>query len=202
MAIRYIEICAGTSDPRYPQHRSNALAAGIFVDSNDAYQLKYDSNGTDTTLQVRNPGLAASVTAATFTPTPGVNGDRITGIDRAAGTTITLPAATGSGAKYQFAIKTTLTSGSLVLQVANANDYFRGFAYTTQDAGGAGISWGTANTGTVSTESDTLTWNRTTTGIATQGDYIEVIDAFANVWLIETEQNSNGTEATPFSAAV
>src|SRR5579859_2069912 len=50
MAIRYLEIVKGTSDPRYPIDRGNALAAGVYVDSNDGFKLKYIKNGTVVTL--------------------------------------------------------------------------------------------------------------------------------------------------------
>jgi hypothetical protein len=46
MAIKYVEIVAGTSDARYPIDRTSQLAAGIYVDSNDGYNLKYNQNGT------------------------------------------------------------------------------------------------------------------------------------------------------------
>src|ERR1700680_3566004 len=46
MAIKYVEVVAGSSDARYPVDRTSQLAAGIYVDSNDGYLLKYNQNGT------------------------------------------------------------------------------------------------------------------------------------------------------------
>lgn len=51
MAIKYVEVVAGTSDAHYPADRTNALAAGIYVDSNDGYKLKYLANGVVAPLQ-------------------------------------------------------------------------------------------------------------------------------------------------------
>ena len=51
MAIKYVEVVNGTSDAKYPADRTNANAAGIYVDSGDSYQLKYNANGTVLTLQ-------------------------------------------------------------------------------------------------------------------------------------------------------
>lgn len=120
-------------------------------------------------------------------------------INAAAGATVTLPPATGSGAVFMVWIGTTLTSGTFALKVANSSDYMRGAAYTVGAAAGSFL---TANSGTVATESDTITFNRSTTGLGTIGDYVEAIDIAANVWSVECEYASSGTAATPFSASV
>lgn len=117
-----------------------------------------------------------------------------------AGCAVTLPAATGSGARFNLFIGASLTSGSFSLAVANAQDFMRGGAYTFVTS--TAFTFGTTNTGTVATESDTMTFNRTTTGLGTIGDFIEVIDIAANVWSVEADYASSGTAATPFSAAV
>lgn len=143
-----------------------------------------------------NVGLAA----ATLTLTQTAHDGQYIVVTVLSGSTITLPAATGSGATYKVIVGATLTSGSLVVKVASSSDYMRGFAYTVN--GGVAATWATANTGTVSTESDTVTFNRTTTGLGTIGDYLEFVDFKANVWAVETEANASGTTATPFSASV
>lgn len=120
-------------------------------------------------------------------------------VNAAGGATITLPPATGSGAVFNIFVGTTLTGGTLVVQVANSTDYLRGGAYTL---GAAAATFLTANTGTVATESDTVTFNRSTTGLGTQGDFVECIDLTAHVWGVECDYASSGTAATPFSASV
>lgn len=210
MATRYIEIVNGTSDARYPQHRDGALAAGIFVDSSASSQLKFDQGGTDQTVvdlstsqilaKKQVQGIAPlSITTATLALTVAAHDGIIIRLDRAAGVAVTLPAATGSGACFRIFVGTTLTGTSITFAVASASDYMRGQAWTI---GAANAGFLTANTGTVSTESDTITWNKGTTGLGTQGDYVEFVDIAANVWAVEVDYASSGTAATPFSAAV
>lgn len=201
MAVRYVEIVNGTSDPRYPAHRDGALAASLFVDSSNGYQLTYSANGVDTVVSPRISALVIA-SAATLAVTPALHAGRVVGLSRISGVTVTLPAATGSGAIYCFAVVLALTSLSHVIKVANAQDYMRGASYTATDNGsGAGFTWPTANTGTVATESDTFTMNGTTQG-GIVGNYVEVQDIAANVWSIEALMDSTGTEATPFSVGV
>lgn len=144
------------------------------------------------------------VTAATLTLAAATHaGPRAVKFTSLTGCTVTLPAATGSGVRFRLYIGVAPTSGSFVVQVANANDYMRGFAFVkADDSASASISWATANTGTVATESDTMTWNRTTTGTAVVGDYVEFEDFAANIWAVATENSASGTEATPFTVAV
>lgn len=193
--------------------RSSALDAGVSQKFN-ANSVRVDSGsnllkfGTgssgvvEKTVQTLD-GIAPVSLTGSASLTAAAHAGQLLVLNAAAGATLTLPAATGSGAIYRIFVGTALTSGSLVLQVASASDYFRGFAYVkTDDTAVSANTYATANTGTLATESDTLTWNRTTTGTAVIGDFIEVIDLATGVWAIETENNASGSEATPFSAAV
>ena len=116
-------------------------------------------------------------------------------INAAAGLTITLPAATGSGREYELVIGTTVTSNNVVIQVANASDTMTGKAEIAQDAADTEVSFETAST------SDTITLNGSTKG-GIKGDRILLRDVQANLWYVEAELSGTGTEATPFSAAV
>lgn len=155
-----------------------------------------------TGMQLIGPLINSIPIIVTAAPTLSnqVQDNKLIVCQNAAGMTITLPPATGSGARYQFIIGTTLTSSSFIVKVANSNDYMRGWQFTV--SAGAASTFATANTGTVATETDTITWNRTTTGLGTIGDYIELIDQQANVWALEIDNNSSGTAATPFSSTV
>ena len=62
MAIKYVEIVAGTADARYPIDRTSQLAAGIYVDSNDGYKLKYIANGVVTQV-LDNAGVQQGITS-------------------------------------------------------------------------------------------------------------------------------------------
>ncbi len=127
---------------------------------------------------------------------------RLTTLNLLTGAAFTLPAATGSGDVYRLTPSVTITSGTLTVKVANAQDYMRGFALLANDTDGSASNFETANTGTVATESDTMTMNRTTTGIGTIGDMVECEDIAANIWFITVRAQANGTEATPFTVTV
>lgn len=116
-------------------------------------------------------------------------------VSAAAGLTLTLPAASGSGLKFGIMIATTVTSNNVIIQVANASDVMQGLVISAADAGDTLNGWETAST------SDTVTLNGTTKG-GVRGDYYEFVDAAANLWLVQGRSSSTGTEATPFSAAV
>ena len=65
------------------------------------------------------------------------------------------------------------------------------------------MGFATANSGTVATESDTITLfvaSNTTGGI--KGAVIELEDVASAVWQVSYVSDAGGTEATPFSAAV
>jgi hypothetical protein len=134
--------------------------------------------------------LAASVTSATLAVTDAYNGLTVP-LNRAAGMTVTLPAATGSQAVYRFLVGTTFTSSGII-QVANATDVMNG---------SASVSGTTAALFGTLPASDTVTMNGTTTG-GLAGSYIEVKDAAAGYWLVSAALVGSGTPATPFSAAV
>lgn len=143
-------------------------------------------------------GIApVSVTAATLTMTQALHDGVYVVANLATGIAFTLPNATGSGMTLRIIVGTTLTSGTLSVVVARTADYMRGFAFTL--SGATASTFATANTGTAATESDTITFNRTTTGLGTQGDFIELVDFAANVWAVEATYASSGTAATPFS---
>lgn len=115
-------------------------------------------------------------------------------LDAAAGLTVTLPAAVGSGKKFKFIVKTTVTSNNDVIQVTG-DDTMTGMILTLQDAADTVVGWETAAT------SDTITLNGTTTG-GIKGDVIELEDVATDLWHVTGMTSATGTEATPFSAAV
>lgn len=204
MSTRFIRKESGTT-----KLLDRSTDAGVQYDTADGF-LKYSDAGT-----VRNIVETAKAQILAGKQIQGIAPLSITGssqiltvaahdgipliVNRAAGCAITLPAATGSGACFRIWIGTTLTSGSFSVAVASGTDFMRGAAYTV---GAAQATFLTANSGTVATESDTVTFNRTTTGLGTIGDYLEFFDIAAAVWSVELEYASSGTAATPFSAAV
>lgn len=116
-------------------------------------------------------------------------------INAAAGLTLTLPAASGSGDVYRFYIGTTVTSNDVIIRVANGSDTMSGLAISAADGGDTANAWETAST------SDTITLNGTTKG-GVLGDMITLEDVAANKWSVQIISSSTSTEASPFSAAV
>lgn len=132
------------------------------------------------------------------------DGGKTLKLDALAGSVATLPPATGSGVRFRFLVSVLATSVSHKVQVANAADFMVGIiAGTRVDSGNAVLAFAAANSGTVATNSDTITLNRTTTGSVTVGEWIDVEDAAPNTWAVRGYLSATGAAfATPFSAAV
>ena len=120
-------------------------------------------------------------------------------LDTAAGSVVTLPNATGSGAKFNFKVSTTATTNSHIVKVGRAADKMTGFINVHDQDGTTAAMYkgdGSADNG--------VTLNRTTTG-GVIGDYLEVVDIKANLWhvsgVITCVAGSNAT-VDPFSAVV
>lgn len=183
---------------------ATAGSAPLRVDdtTNDIRVNVSGSGTTEKTLSYAEGRAPVDVTSATLAVTLAAHAGRFILLDRAGGITATLPAAIGSGATYNFIVQTTFTSNG-VIQVANASDYMYGLAWLQADGGATVVGFATANTGTPSTESDTITMtgsDKSTGGI--KGGFIRCVDVQTNVWFVEVFSDAAGTEATPFSAAV
>jgi len=134
-------------------------------------------------------GVVRTITAATATLTDFEAGGLVV-VNRAAGCTITLPDATGSGYRY---LVTTIAdqTGDLVIQAPDASNVMQGVAMTDM----TGVVFATADT------TDTITLNGTTSG-GLKGARVELIDVAADTWHVFVVSEASGTEITPFSAAV
>lgn len=117
-------------------------------------------------------------------------------LDTLAGSVVTLPAATGSGAVYRFVVSVVATSNSHVIQVVGTDIMSGAVWLCDTDTAGTTTAFATA------ADSDTITLNRTTTGSVKIGEYIELIDAVSGVWCVRAFLTNSGSGATPFSAAV
>lgn len=136
-----------------------------------------------------------SVTSSTLSATADDHGNRVSVLSRAAGITVTLPAATGTGITYKFLIGTTVTSNSTVIKVANSTDVMTGLALSAADGGGSVNGWETA------ADTDTITFDGSTTG-GIKGDMVALTSVASGLWYVSILSSSTGTEATPFSATV
>jgi hypothetical protein len=179
-----------------------AVASGGVLDIESGGTLSF--GGTDLTSNIAAlANDAARYVAAGSTKTLAAANNRQTiKLDTLAGSVVTLPAASGSGARFKFVVTVKATSNSHVIQVANASDFMVGIISGVSDDPATVKGWIAANSGTVATNSDTITLNRSTTGSVSVGEVIEVEDIAANTWLVSGTISQSGTEATPFSAAV
>lgn len=139
---------------------------------------------------------AVGLTAAAYTLSHEKHADRTMLLDRAAGSTITLPKAIGSGHKFKVKIKTTATSNSVIVKVGNTTDIIQGVIMALSDGSNAVLGW------EAGASDDTITFDRTTTGTAKVGHWIELEDIAAGVWAVSGQIAQSGSEATPFSATV
>ena len=110
--------------------------------------------------------------------------------------TLTLPAATGTGAVYKFIVSVTNTS-NYKIQVADATDTIDGIMLYLDEDGTAVSAFPTV------AASDTITLNGGTTG-GIVGDYLELIDIATNQYHVRGVMRvaAGANPATPFSAAV
>lgn len=147
----------------------------------------YASNGVTT------------VTDSTVTLTREAHAGGIVVLARAAGVTVTLPAATGTGNIYRIVIGTTATSNANIIKVANATDVMNGSLALQQDTDSAGTLklWAAADS------DDTMTFAGAATTGGTAGAFIQCIDYKSGFWSCQAwTKSSGGAEATPFSATV
>lgn len=109
--------------------------------------------------------------------------------------TLTLPAATGSGARFRFAVSVVGTDGSKVIKVANTADLLTGVCIVNSTSTAEASSFLTTAT------DDTITLNNTTTG-GIKGTTVEIEDIATATFLVRVEAASSGAVATCFSASV
>lgn len=135
---------------------------------------------------------------ATLALTEATHDGRTILLNALAGSVVTLPAATGSMAKFGFLVSVLATSNSHIVKVANASDTMIGLISGTRvDSGNAVLGFAAQAT------SDTITLNRTTTGSVSPGEYFEVQDIAVNLWEVKGMLSATGAAfATPFSATV
>lgn len=130
----------------------------------------------------------------TLTASASVNSDThaltTVRLSAAAGLTVTMPAATGSGDRYRFAVVTSVTSNTYVI-AALGTDILAGVVALATDV--AGVTCPTTAT------SDKITLNGGTTG-GLAGSVVELEDTASGVWTVSGTIISTGAEATPFSA--
>lgn len=162
---------------------------------------RFKLNGTEVTATATQ--LNAATTGAKATQAGGAtktlvaaDATKVTLLDTAAGTVVTLPAATGTGDVFEFVTSVIATSNSHIVKVANSTDVFTGALVVVDNSDGTATTFGTV------AASDTITLNRTTTGSVKIGERFFVKDVKAGYFSVWGVVVGTGSEATPFSATV
>jgi hypothetical protein len=108
----------------------------------------------------------------------------------AAGLTVTLPPATGSGARYEFIVGTSVTSNQYRINAAG-----------TDKIGGVALNIASASTGFKADPATDgrINMNGTTTG-GLIGTRVELIDGASGLWTATVHAAGSSTGATPFAA--
>jgi hypothetical protein len=132
-----------------------------------------------------------NLTAATLAITSALHNGRTITVNKADGSTLTLPAATGSGARFRIVVGTTITSVGLVIS-PTGNDTMFGTVFGAQDGGVTVEAWEAA------AGNNTITLDGSTKG-GLKGDIIELEDIAADVWRVLGHVQQTGVQATPFS---
>lgn len=131
---------------------------------------------------------------ANLTVTQALHDGKTILLDQATGTAVTLPAMSGSGARYRFVVTVAKSGGSDVITATGAH-LFGGVVQNT-DTGASGL-FGVAMA-TNAAGSTTITLNGSTTG-GRKGDWFEIEDVASNIGIVRGFLNASGTEATPFA---
>lgn len=122
------------------------------------------------------------------------NDSKIIKLNKADGQAITLPAAIGSGVRFDIIVGTTITSVGTTIKVVG-DDIMVGYAILGIDSGDNCSFFATA------ADTDTITMDGSTTG-GIVGARIKLTDIAAHTWAVEYISDASGNEATPFSATV
>jgi hypothetical protein len=134
----------------------------------------------------------AGAGGTTLSASPG----SATVLTRAAGTAVTLPPATGSGARFAYVCGVAISGGTTTFKVTGlTNDVMTGSAQLMANTGNTVSMWKPA------TVDDTMTWNGTTQG-GLKGDSVEFVDAAPQTWLVRAVGSTTTTAVTPFSNTV
>ena len=148
-------------------------------------------------LKNANAYIETVAAGSTLTLTRLKHAGKLIQLDTLTGSTVTLPAATGSGAIYQFVVSVLATSNSHIIQTSATTEHMQGWAMVYDAATSTAQEVFRA-----ATTSDTITLNGTTTGNVTVGEWITIIDVASTIHHVRAYTGADTDPATPFSAAV
>lgn len=143
----------------------------------------------------RNPAPIA--VGAALTAKTGVSGLTYA-LDTAAGSVLTLPAATGSGLFLTAYVKTSATSNAHKILTSPVTDKLIGRA-TGSVAAGTTLQFSAAAAGAFHSIQMPFAGTQPSGGL--EGDTFNFTDVGAGIWLVEAQYESGTTSTTPFSTA-
>jgi len=145
------------------------------------------NNAADVSGQLVAAGASLALTVA-------AHSGKIIALNQATGSAVTLPAATGTGARFNIIVSVTVTSNAHTIDVAGA-DEFNGVVYQVDTDTSDTVAAYPALAGD---DFDGISMNGGTTG-GLIGDWFEIVDIASGVWAIRGFTNATGTVATPIS---
>ncbi len=152
------------------------------------------NRGNDLSTRIISVGASATI-ASTLTCTLAAHDGKTIVLANTHTMTVTVPLATGSGAKYRFKVAVTGTDGSKVIKCASTLDNMTGVCASHSTATAEASSFLTTAT------DDTITLNNTTQG-GRLGTEVYIEDIAANLYFVRVDAAATGTVATPFTAGV
>jgi hypothetical protein len=141
-------------------------------------------------------GLAPIAAGATKTLTAANSGSTVL-LNTAAGSVVTLPAATGTGNFYRFVVSTTCSSNAHKILTAPITDTLAGFT-TGENANTAKCFPGATASGYHSIQ---MPFAGTQPSGGFEGDWFEFIDIASGKWQVTGCYQAGTTPTTPFSTA-
>jgi hypothetical protein len=188
MATKYVEAAA-----TFPGSVSDAAGnvREIYVDTDNETVKVYDK--TNSVWSGIGQPFARSLTASATLALEDASRPVI--VNAAAGLTITLPTATGSGKTFRIFVGTLLTSSSIIVDVAGSDKFYGGVLINdTGDTTAATADYFPA----VGGSSVHLTLAQTA-GAGKIGDWLEVTDVAALAWSVKGVLNGELDPTTPWS---
>lgn len=189
---------------------ASIVTAGLDANLPTASTLDYPTLArfylaTDTNILYRyNPTSKAWVSTGGAPVTVAATGTAkaISGVtyllSTAAGSVLTLPAATGSGVSFRVVVTTTTTSGAHKVLTAPITDLLIGQAVGAT-AAGATLKFSAAAAGTFHSLQMPFAGTQPSGGF--EGDFFSFTDIAAGKWHVEGMYQSGTTATTPFSTA-
>jgi hypothetical protein len=167
-----------------------AAAAGVYLDIGSVASTQAE---IDRVADLSARIVTTTATALSLTVTQHADRVVLVNTNSTVANTVSLPVATGSGARFTIINNIAQTQGSVVVAATGTVDTLAGVAFMVNST-----VTNNAQSFRTSASSDKVSFNRTTTG-GVGNDKVVAIDTAANVYTVEVFGVTAGTTATPFS---